>query len=47
LADELATATDTINYEITCDLGKRIPRRFIRDGRVIGCRDYFNEKWDF
>jgi alanine racemase len=47
LADELATATDTINYEITCDLGKRIPRRFIRDCRVIGCRDYFNEKWDF
>jgi len=27
--DEIAAKTDTINYEITCDIGKRVPRRYV------------------
>lgn len=41
-ADELANLTDTISYEILCNLGKRIPRRFHLDGEVIATRDYFD-----
>ena len=33
--DDMAAALDTINYEITCLLGKRVPRLFIKDGEVI------------
>lgn len=47
LADDLARITNTINYEVTCDLGKRIPRRFFENGKMIGCRDYFHEEWNF
>src|SRR5262249_4501223 len=31
-AEELARALGTINYEITCGLGARVPRRYHRDG---------------
>ncbi|MGN0481275.1 MAG: alanine racemase [Lachnospiraceae bacterium] len=41
-ADELAEMTDTISYEILCNLGKRIPRRFHLNGEVIATRDYFD-----
>lgn len=41
-ADELANMTDTISYEILCNLGKRIPRRFHLDGKVVATRDYFD-----
>lgn len=40
--DELAATADTINYEIVCDIGKRVPRLFIRDGNVIDKQDYFD-----
>ena len=33
--DDMAAALDTINYEITCLVGKRVPRLFIKDGKVI------------
>lgn len=36
LADEIARLTNTINYEITCDVGKRVPRVFMRNGQEIG-----------
>lgn len=39
-AMELADLTDTITYEITCDLTLRIPRVFLRDGRTIGTQTY-------
>lgn len=41
--DELADIAGTINYEIVCDLGKRIPRVFLRDGKIISTRDYFDK----
>ena len=34
-ADELAEYLDTINYEITCVVGKRVQRIYIDDGRLI------------
>lgn len=31
------------NYEFACDLGKRIPRIFYRNGRIVDTRDNFEE----
>jgi alanine racemase len=33
-AEELARAIDTINYEITCALSRRVPRLYHRDGEL-------------
>ena len=40
-------ATETFNYEIVCDLGKRIPRVYYRNGEVVGTKDYFEDKYEF
>ena len=46
--EELASlAEETFNYEIVCDLGKRIPRVFYRNGKIIGTKDYFEDRYDF
>jgi len=33
--EELAAIEETINYEVVCAPSKRIPRRFIKDGKVV------------
>lgn len=38
-ADELAAANDTINYEIICAVGERVPRAYVRGGRIIDWKD--------
>ncbi len=35
LAEELARRLDTINYEITCGISARVPRRYHRDGEPV------------
>ncbi|WP_129598204.1 alanine racemase [Anaerophilus nitritogenes] len=40
LADDLANQLDTINYEIVCMLGRRIPRIYIKNNEVIKIKDY-------
>lgn len=46
--EEIAeTSGSTFNYEMVCDIGKRIPRRFYKDGKWIGNHDNFHEKWEF
>ena len=35
-ADDFAAANSTINYEIVCSVGKRVPRVFIENGEIIG-----------
>ena len=39
--EELGDIADRFSYEFVCDLGKRIPREFIRHGKVIEQMDYF------
>jgi alanine racemase len=34
-ADEVASATDTISYEVFTSVGKRVPRVYVRDGRPV------------
>ncbi len=37
--DELADAIGTINYEIVCAINRRVPRVYIKDGKIV---DYVN-----
>ena len=39
-ADDIAELIGTINYEVLCMIGKRIPRVYIRDGKVEKIRNY-------
>lgn len=39
--EEIAAIDGTINYEIVCQLGKRIPRVYFKDGKVVNTVDYF------
>lgn len=39
-ADNLARAIDTINYEIICMIGKRVPRVYIENGECVKTRNY-------
>lgn len=37
--DEIARVNQTINYEIICDVGERVPRAFVRNGQIIAWKD--------
>ena len=39
-ADELARIEGTINYEIICNVGRRVPRIYLKNGKQIGVEDY-------
>lgn len=39
----LGDLSGRINYELACDLGKRIPRVYVRDGNVVAAKDYYND----
>lgn len=34
--DDMAAMLETINYEITCVVGKRVPRIYMKDGKPVG-----------
>lgn len=38
-ADRLAKINNTINYEIVCDVGERVPRAFVENGKIISWKD--------
>lgn len=39
-ADDLAKWLGTINYEITCMVSRRIPRVYIKDGKIVKVLEY-------
>lgn len=41
--EEVGGRSGRFNYEFVCDLGKRIPRVYLRSGEVVGTRDHFSE----
>lgn len=41
--EELAELAGTFNYELICDLGKRIPRVYVKDGKIVGTKDYHDD----
>ena len=44
--EELAELAGTFNYEFVCDLGKRIPRVYYRNGKVVCMKDYFIDEYE-
>lgn len=42
-AEELGELSGRFNYELVCDLGKRIPRVYLQNGQVTATKDYFGD----
>lgn len=42
-AEELGDLSGRFNYELVCDLGKRIPRVFYVKGKPVAVRDYYRD----
>ena len=40
--DELAVQSETINYELVCLLGKRVPRVYLKNGKQIAVVDMYD-----
>ena len=41
--EDIGDLSGRFNYEFACDLGKRIPRVYVKNGEVVETRDYFGE----
>lgn len=41
--EEVGEISGRFNYEFVCNLGKRIPRVFRRNGKIIATKDHFSE----
>lgn len=41
--EELGDLSGRFNYELACDIGKRVPRVYVRGGRVVKTKDYFDD----
>lgn len=41
--EEVADMSYSFNYEFVCDIGKRIPRVYYRDGKVVATKDFYPE----
>ncbi|MBQ8495290.1 MAG: alanine racemase [Clostridia bacterium] len=37
--EQYAAECETINYEVVCDIGRRVPRVFMQNGRPVGVRN--------
>lgn len=44
-AEEIAAAGGGFHYEILCNVGKRVPRVYLRNGTVVGTKDYFEDSY--
>lgn len=44
--EELAALAGSFNYELVCDLGKRIPRVYMKDGKIVGTKDYYDDLYE-
>ena len=42
-ADALAESLGTINYEIICMVARRVPRKYICEGKVVSTVNYLTE----
>lgn len=41
--EELGSLSGRFNYELACDLGKRIPRVYTKGGKVLSTKDYYED----
>ncbi|KAB1439856.1 alanine racemase [Candidatus Galacturonibacter soehngenii] len=43
LVEEMSEISGRFNYEFVCDIGKRVPRIFLRNNKVVETKDYYLE----
>ena len=41
--DDVADWMGTITHEVVCEIDKRVPRVYLKGGKVVGIRDYVQE----
>lgn len=41
--EQLGEISGRFHYELTCDLGRRIPRVFTKQGKVVSTKDYYDD----
>ncbi|MBD5488237.1 MAG: alanine racemase [Lachnospiraceae bacterium] len=41
--EDLGELSGRFNYELACDLGKRIPRVYLKNGRITATKDYYED----
>lgn len=46
LVEDLARLGGGFHYEIVCNIGKRVPRVYVRMGEPVGSKDYFGDVFD-
>lgn len=44
--EEIAGKIGTVNYEIVCVVGKRIPRIYIKNGKIVKALNYLLGEYD-
>ncbi|MEF9939171.1 MAG: alanine racemase [Clostridium sp.] len=44
--EELANTGGGFHYEIPCVLGKRVPRVYVSGGKIVGKKDYNNDRYE-
>ena len=42
-AEEIGLLSGRFPYELLCDIGKRVPRVYLREGKIVGTKDYFKD----
>lgn len=40
--EDMGDLSGRFNYELACDIGKRVPRRFWKNGHAVAAQDYFD-----
>lgn len=40
--DEIAEKLGTINYEVVCMIGKRVPRVYVKEGKIVDIVNYIS-----
>jgi alanine racemase len=38
--EDIASVTGTVNYEIVCLIGRRVPRVYIQNGQIVNVLNY-------
>lgn len=41
--EELGEQSGRFNYELACCMGKRVPRIYLKSGKIVGTKDYFHD----
>lgn len=41
--EELGAVSGRFNYELACDISKRVPRVYLKEGKVVDTKDYYED----